>query len=131
MTRSLTRGYRWGLQSAAQIPLAILFGITAGYREEFFFRSYLLGRLEELGVGSLAVAASTALFAAVMSTKDRWRSRSPRPSACSFPPPGCDVAASTSWQSPTAHTTRAVLCLGLVLPHALPEAAAVHIFHPR
>jgi len=23
----------------------------------------------------------------------------------------------------------AVLCLGLVLPHALPEAAAVHIFH--
>ncbi|MGO9308141.1 MAG: CPBP family intramembrane glutamic endopeptidase, partial [Spirochaetia bacterium] len=63
VSRLLGRGYRWGLQGAAQIPLALLFGITAGYREEFFFRSYLLGRLEEIRVPvPAAVAASTALF---------------------------------------------------------------------
>ena len=63
LSRPLAGGYRWGLQSAAQIPLALLFGLTAGYREEFFFRSYLLGRLSELGAPlPLAAIASTALF---------------------------------------------------------------------
>ncbi len=53
-----------GTSSAAQLPLALLFGLTAGYREEFFFRSYLLrphGRGGRPGSRS-AVAVSTALF---------------------------------------------------------------------
>lgn len=60
---SLSRGFRWSLSSAAQIPLAVAFGIATGYREEFFFRSYLLQRFQELGLSSrVAVAISTALF---------------------------------------------------------------------
>jgi membrane protease YdiL (CAAX protease family) len=132
VTRSLTRGYRWGLQGAGQIPLAVLFGITAGYREEFFFRSYLLGRLEELGVQvPLAVAASTALFCighvyegalAVAITA------------------ALGLLLSAAWlRRRSLHVVAiahgvyntAVLCLGLVLPHALPEAAGMHIFHLR
>jgi membrane protease YdiL (CAAX protease family) len=62
-SKPLTRGYRWGLQSYAQVPVALLFGLAAGYREEFFFRSYLLGRLGELGLPlPLAGIASTLLF---------------------------------------------------------------------
>jgi membrane protease YdiL (CAAX protease family) len=60
---AMTRGYRWGLQGYAQVPLALLFGLTAGYREEFFFRSYLLGRMKELGIPvPLAAVVSTLLF---------------------------------------------------------------------
>jgi membrane protease YdiL (CAAX protease family) len=129
VTKSLTRGYRWGLQGAAQIPLAVLFGVTAGYREEFFFRSYLIGRLEELGVQvPIAVAASTALFCighvyegalAVAITA------------------ALGLLLSAAWLrrrslhvvaiAHAAYNT-GVLCLGLVLPHALPEAAGMHIF---
>ncbi len=54
------------------------------------------------------------------STRDCWPLRSPRPSASSFPPRGCAGAAFTLWQLPTAPTTPLVLCLGLVMPHALP-----------
>jgi membrane protease YdiL (CAAX protease family) len=62
-SKSLTLGYRWGLLSAAQAPVALLFGLTVGYKEEFFFRSYLLGRLGQLGVPvPIAAIASTALF---------------------------------------------------------------------
>lgn len=61
--QSLTLGYRWGLLSAAQAPIALLFGLTVGYKEEFFFRSYLLGRLGQLGIPlPIAAIASTALF---------------------------------------------------------------------
>ncbi len=50
-------------QGYSQLPLALLFGLTAGYREEFFFRAYLLTRLDELALPvPYAVAASTALF---------------------------------------------------------------------
>jgi membrane protease YdiL (CAAX protease family) len=60
---ALTLGYRWSLSGYGQLPLALLFGLAAGYREEFFFRAYLLARLEELGVpGASAVAGSTLLF---------------------------------------------------------------------
>jgi membrane protease YdiL (CAAX protease family) len=62
-SKSLTLGYRWGLLSVAQVPLALVFGLTVGYKEEFFFRSYLLGRLGQLGIPlPIAVIASTALF---------------------------------------------------------------------
>jgi len=130
VTRVLGRGYRWGLQGAAQIPLALLFGLTAGYREEFFFRSYLLGRLEDMGVQlPVAVAASTALFSlghlyegalAVGITA------------------GLGVLLSAAWlRRRSLHVVAiahgayntVVLCLGLLLPHALPEASAMHIFH--
>lgn len=58
-------GYRWRLRSAVELPLALAFGLVAGYREELYFRAYLLGRLEEAGVPvTAATAASTALFAA-------------------------------------------------------------------
>lgn len=61
----LLRGLRWSLRSPAEVPLATAFSIVAGYREEFFFRSYLLGRLDEAGLPAWAcVALSTALFAA-------------------------------------------------------------------
>jgi uncharacterized protein len=132
VTRSLTAGFRWGLKDAAQIPLAVVFGITAGYREEFFFRAYLLGRMDEVGVPMpLAVAASTLLFAsghvyegvvAVAITGS------------------LGVLLSAAWlRRRSLHVVAVahgvyntlVLCLGLVLPHALPQAAAMHIFNSR
>jgi len=132
VTRSLTKGYRWGLQGASQIPLALLFGITAGYREEFFFRSYLLGRLEELGVKvPLAVAASTALFCIGHVYEG--------PLAVAITA-GLGVLLASAWlRRRSLHVVAIahgayntlVLCLGLLLPHALPEAAAMHIFFPR
>jgi membrane protease YdiL (CAAX protease family) len=57
-------GYRWNLRSGWELPLAIVFGLTAGYREELYFRAYLLGRFEQAGVPRAGgVAVSTALFA--------------------------------------------------------------------
>jgi membrane protease YdiL (CAAX protease family) len=56
-------GYRWSLRSAWELPLALAFGLVAGYREELYFRAYLLGRFEQAGVPrAAAVAVSTALF---------------------------------------------------------------------
>jgi membrane protease YdiL (CAAX protease family) len=131
-SRALSRGYRWGLQNAVQIPLAILFGITAGYREEFFFRSYLLGRMEEMGVPiPFAVGASTALFCAghvyegVLAVAVTA---------------ALGVLLSGAWlRRRSLHVVAIahggyntlVLCLSLVLPHALPEATAMPIFFPR
>ncbi len=57
-------GYRWGLRSPMELPLALVFGLTAGYREELYFRAYLMGRFEQAGIpATIGVAASTALFA--------------------------------------------------------------------
>jgi uncharacterized protein len=57
-------GYRWRLDSASQLPLAFAASIAVGYREEMFFRSYMLTRLGELGVPAVwAAAASSILFA--------------------------------------------------------------------
>ena len=64
-SRAFPLGDRWGLRDASQIPAALLFGLTAGYREEFFFRAYALKRLGQIGIPlPAAVAASTALFSA-------------------------------------------------------------------
>ncbi len=63
VARYLTSGFRWRLSSASQIPLAFAFGLVAGYREEFFFRSYMLKRLDQMGLHpALAVTVSTLLF---------------------------------------------------------------------
>ena len=57
-------GYRWSLRSAWELPLALTFGLAAGYREELYFRAYLLGRFQQAGIPRVAgVAASTMLFA--------------------------------------------------------------------
>jgi membrane protease YdiL (CAAX protease family) len=61
----LASGFRWRLAGPSQVPLAVAFGLVAGYREEFFFRSYLLRRMDQLGVPvTLSVVTSTVLFSA-------------------------------------------------------------------
>lgn len=59
----LSGGYRWGLRSASQLPLALALSLLAGYREELFFRSYLITRMEQLGSPAvLSVAVTSLLF---------------------------------------------------------------------
>ena len=61
----ITEGYRWKLQNLSQLTLAFVFSLTTGYREELFFRSYLLTRLKGIGISfPAAVISSTLLFAA-------------------------------------------------------------------
>jgi membrane protease YdiL (CAAX protease family) len=58
-------GFRWRLTDARLLPLALLFSLVTGYREELFYRAYLLTRLGQAGLPSvLAAAASSLLFAA-------------------------------------------------------------------
>ncbi len=62
--RLLEKGYRWSLGGASQIPLAVFFSLATGYREELFFRAYLLTRFTRFGLAPLpAVVLSTLLFA--------------------------------------------------------------------
>jgi membrane protease YdiL (CAAX protease family) len=126
----LVSGYRWGLQSFWQIPVALLFGLTAGYREEFFFRSYLLGRLEEMSVPlPYAIAMSVALFCLGHLYEGAL---------------GLVVAAALGTMLSLAYVrTRNIhvvaiahglyntlaLSLSLVLPRALPGAVGFGIFH--
>jgi membrane protease YdiL (CAAX protease family) len=129
--RGVASGYRWGLASPAQMPLALLFALTAAYREEFFFRAYLLTGMGELGVPiPLAVAASTTLF----SMGHLYEG-----------PMGIAVSAAlgalfcAAWlRRPSLHViafahglfNTGVLGLSLVLPRALPAASAIGIFTP-
>lgn len=56
--------FRWTFARPALIPLVVLTSVITGYREELFFRSYLLTRLEQINASRLsAVAVSTLLFA--------------------------------------------------------------------
>jgi membrane protease YdiL (CAAX protease family) len=60
---TLGAGFRWGLRSPSQLPLALAFSLVSGYREELFFRGYLLTRFEQIGVPmGYAVAATAVLF---------------------------------------------------------------------
>jgi membrane protease YdiL (CAAX protease family) len=63
--RSLfTTGFRWKLEDARLIPLVLPFCLVTGYREELFFRSYLLTRFRQLQLPVfLGIGMSTLLFA--------------------------------------------------------------------
>ena len=62
MEPSLTRGYAGTSRATRRFPRPPL-GLAAGVREEFYFRSYLLGRMGELGLPvPVAAIISTLLF---------------------------------------------------------------------
>jgi len=64
LRRQWAGGFRWRLADARLLPLAAVFSLLTGYREELFFRAYLLTRLRQSGLSSAAgVAASALLFA--------------------------------------------------------------------
>ena len=60
-------GFRWTLPVALRpgwLLISMFFCLVTGYREELFYRAYLLTRFSELGLAApLAVAASSILFA--------------------------------------------------------------------
>jgi membrane protease YdiL (CAAX protease family) len=60
--RRLAGGFRWRLEEARLLPLAAPFSLLTGYREELFFRSYLLTRLRQAGLPPAAGAAASALL---------------------------------------------------------------------
>ncbi len=61
---SITTGVRFRLERPELLPLVIPTSLAIGYREEIFFRAFLLPRLEELGASpATAVIISTAAFA--------------------------------------------------------------------
>lgn len=61
--RLLENGFRWRFGRWEYAPLVILTSIVVGYREELFFRGYLIGRLEDAGVGrGAAVMGGSVLF---------------------------------------------------------------------
>ena len=65
LVEQLERGYRWELRGTYQLALAAPFLLLAAYREELFFRAFLITRTAQLRLPPWAcVAISTALFAA-------------------------------------------------------------------
>lgn len=61
---SLLEDFRFRLTNPQMLPLVAATFFIVGYREELFFRSYLIGRMEDAGASPwLSVPASTLLFA--------------------------------------------------------------------
>ena len=61
--RALSEGFRWQFGRWQFIPLVVLTSILVGYREELFFRGYLIGRLEDIGLSrAAALGGSCVLF---------------------------------------------------------------------
>jgi membrane protease YdiL (CAAX protease family) len=58
---TLAEAFRWSLDSPSQLPLALAFSLVSGYREELFFRGYLITRFEQLGFPSVFSVAATAV----------------------------------------------------------------------
>ena len=69
---ALGEGYRWKLLGASQLPLALVFCAVSAYREELFFRSYLLTRMDHLGFGPVPAAASSALIFSAQHFYEGW-----------------------------------------------------------
>ncbi|MBA7647251.1 hypothetical protein ES703_55023 [subsurface metagenome] len=56
-------GFRWQLSDPKLIPLVLVFSIATAYREELFFRSYLITRFSQMGSGPmLNLLLSSLLF---------------------------------------------------------------------
>lgn len=63
---ALTAEVNFNIQGLENVPLVIFFCLVTGYREELFFRSYLLVRLQQLKVSPMAaVMGSSLLFGAL------------------------------------------------------------------
>ncbi len=64
LTDSLLGEFRFRLSNPDMVPIVVATFLIVGYREELFFRSYLIGRLENAGLpGYISLPASTLLFA--------------------------------------------------------------------
>ncbi len=58
-------GATWVMRSPAVIPLLFVTSLAVGYREEIYFRAYLIMRLDQIGAApAVTVAISALLFAA-------------------------------------------------------------------
>ena len=58
-------GFRFRLGDWRLIPLALVFAVVTGYREELFFRGYLITRFTEMGIPATAAAGVGALLFAL------------------------------------------------------------------
>lgn len=60
-----TQGVAWRFNRPELAPLVLISSLTVGYREEIFFRAYLLTRLQTRGAPTAAAIAASALLFSV------------------------------------------------------------------